>query len=84
MLLQHRAVLFGGILTSAIGVVTQSRRRLSRAEGMPQGAQRPIAMKRVVERPPDDRACVPVDKHRQIRPAFVGSHIRDVADPTTV
>jgi hypothetical protein len=70
----------GGVLTAAIGVEEGVGRDDAGVEGAAQGTGDDLGVEGVGELPAEDGAAEEIEDDRQIKPAFVGGNVSDVAD----
>lgn len=78
---QHRAVVAGGILTAAVGVVDQSATRQLPLDRHGQRGDRQLLAQVIAHRPSHHLAGEQVEDDGEVQPAFVGRDIADVGQP---
>src|SRR5450631_1033057 len=70
--IEELAVIGGGILAAAIGMMDQAGRRLLPLDGHCQSRDRQIRPHVVTHRPADDLPCEKIEHDSQIEPSFLG------------
>jgi hypothetical protein len=78
------AVIGGGVLAAAIGMMDQARRRFLPLDGHGQGRDSQFRPHVIAHRPAGDLPCEKVEHDGQIEPSFPGWHIGYIGEPDLV
>jgi hypothetical protein len=81
--IQGFAIIGGGILAAAIGVMDQARRGALSLDGHGQGSDGEFGAQMITHRPTNNLPGEEIQYDGQIEPSFGGWHVGDVGQPST-
>ena len=82
--IEDLAVIGGGVLAAAIGMMDQAWRRLLALDGHGQGRDRQVRAHVVTHRPANDLSGEKIEHDSQIEPSFLGWDIGYVSEPDLI